>query len=87
MEWIWTGIRRLIREPVRISGLVMAFVGLGSAFGWWNLTDAQYDAVLTFLGLLLVVVGFFITPVSDPVLGEGQSVRLPDGSSAKVVKD
>ena len=84
METFWSGIRRLVREPVRITGLVMAFIGLGSAFDWWAVTGGQSDALLTFLGLLLIVVGFFVTPTPDPVLEAGTIVSLPNGDKARV---
>lgn len=87
MEWFWKGVREVIRRPTQITGVIMAVIGLGSAFGWWNVSDAQYDSVLTFLGALLVVFGQFVTPTGDPVLVNGQKVKLVRGGTGTVVLD
>lgn len=38
-------------EPAAIVGVIQALVGLGIVMGWWNLTDVQQGALVSFIGL------------------------------------
>lgn len=62
-------------EPVLTVGAVLAAVTAAVAFvramGWLQLTDEQYNSLLTFVGLLLPILGALwararVTPLENP---------------------
>jgi hypothetical protein len=63
-----TILNRIIREPAALIGLVTLLLAAGGVFGWWSLTNEQYEWVLAFLGALILVLRQYVTPVGDPNL-------------------
>jgi hypothetical protein len=94
LAWLQSGLQdlgeavsvRVREEPVLTVGLFRAAVTMlvGFGLGWSGeqvaLMVAFIEAVTAWLARRQV------TPMSSPSLPEGQSVRLPDGTSATVVR-
>lgn len=74
---------RIVREPAALIGLVTLLLAAGGVFGWFSLTQEQYQWVLALLGALILVLRQYVTPVGDPVLPIGTVVNanssLPTG--------
>ena len=84
------------RQPVitagTIAGIILAGWQVLVAQGMLEVLrpDAQ-DALNAFVNLLVpivaaVIASRFVTPTASPSLGEGQSVKLPDGAQATVTR-
>ena len=64
----------LQREPVVISGLIIAVIQAGiimaRLMGWWQLTDEQFAGVMAFVAAVIALGTFvlrrYVTPVIDP---------------------
>ena len=95
LAWIQRGLQaiaagvvvRIREEPV--ATVALARVGLTAAVGFglgWS-----GEQVALFVGFLEALTFWIarqeVTPTSSPQLSEGQPVRLPDGTTATVVKD
>jgi hypothetical protein len=82
VAWLWTKIKRY---PQRAQAVVVAGIGLGTAFGLgWD--GIQVGATAAFTATILAfVTEQNVTPTSDPVLDEGTLLRTPDGRTAVVV--
>jgi hypothetical protein len=94
LAWLQAGLQgfgaavwlRVREEPVLTVGLFRAAVTMlvGFGLGWTGeqvaLMVAPIEAVTAWLARRQV------TPMTSPQLPEGQSVRLPDGTAAMVVK-
>ena len=71
------------------GGLVSAFIAFLRAMGWLELDNAQYDALMNFLTILIPLLAPVITaialarpkvtPVSDPQNNQGQPMVVEDG--------
>lgn len=69
-------LRRVLREPALLLGVVTAGMGVLLAFGV-HLTDLQTGAIVFFLGAVMAFLRFVLTPSSE-VLAQ----RTPDGPVA-----
>ena len=78
-------INRIVREPAALISLVTLLLAAGGVFGWWTLTNDQFNWVLGFLGAAILVLRAYVTPTGSPALPEGQTVTLPSGSTGIVV--
>jgi hypothetical protein len=71
------------------GGLVSALIAFLRAMGWLELDNAQYDALMNFLTILIPLLAPVITaialarpkvtPVSDPQNNQGQPMVVEDG--------
>lgn len=82
-----SGIKKLLREYNLISAALVATVGFALAMEWIVLTEVQIGALLGLLAAWLLVMRFIVTPTADPILPDGTTGRLPDGSPATFHKD
>lgn len=57
-------IARLVREPVLVIGVVTALFGVLAVFGV-ELTERQIGAIVVFLGAVMSLVRFLVTPNVD----------------------
>jgi len=64
-------VNRIVREPAALLGLVTLLLAAGGVFGWFSLTQEQYQWVLALLGALVLVLRQYVTPVNDPTLPIG----------------
>jgi hypothetical protein len=94
LTWIQGGLQdlgeavslRVREEPVLTVGLFRAAVTMlvGFGLGW---TGEQVALMVAFIEAVTAwVARRQVTPVSSPSLSEGQTVRLPDGTAATVVR-
>jgi hypothetical protein len=67
------------REPAAAEALVLAFIALGIAFGWWQWSNAQTGAVV---GIAAALLGMFVrsqvTPLIQPTTKGRRLVPAPD---------
>lgn len=77
-------IKRVTREPAALLGLVTATVGLVILFGV-DLTEAQTAGILTFVGALVVLLRFLVTPSSEVAAQELPSGEVVAGPASAVV--
>jgi hypothetical protein len=67
------------REPAAAESLILAFIALGIAFGWWQWSDAQTGAVI---GIAAALLGMFVrsqvTPLIQPATKGRRLVPAPD---------
>lgn len=86
-------IQRITRESVLITGLVTAFFGMLTAFSV-DLTDAQTGSIITFLGIVMVLLRALTTPTSEVVATQkpdqvipqaGPKAPIPNGTDVVVV--
>lgn len=76
------GLRRVVtREPALLVGLVSAAIGLALVFGL-PLTDEQVGAIMLFLGAVIALLRFILTPTADVVVQQ-----TPDGKVAGPASD
>ena len=80
----WTTIVTWIRkESAATEALILAFIALGIAFGWWHWTDAQTGAVI---GIAAALLGMFVrsqvTPLIQPRTRGQRLVPAPDEPAA-----
>lgn len=81
---------RVTRQPAKLLSAIQAILALGLLADWWTFGENGEDvmaAILFAFSAILAVLSEYVTPIFDPVLKDGQSVRLPDGSTATVTKD
>jgi hypothetical protein len=78
-------LNRIIREPAALIGLVTLVLAGGSIFGWWTLTQQQFEWVLAFLGAAILVLRQYVTPISDPNLPIGTIVNANSPQTTGVV--
>lgn len=78
-------ITRIIREPAALIGLVTLVLAGGSIFGWWTLTQQQFEWVLAFLGAAILVLRQYVTPVGDPNLPIGTVVNANSPQTTGIV--
>ena len=62
-------LRRLIKkvlreEPVAVTALIQAIVGIGIAFNWWQWTAAQTGAVVAMAAGLLTLIRGIVVPTA-----------------------
>lgn len=76
---------RIIREPAALIGLITLVLAGGSMFGWWTLTNAQYEWVLAIIGALILVLRQYVTPVGDPNLPIGTIVNANSSQPTGIV--
>jgi hypothetical protein len=77
------------REPAAAEALILAFIALGIAFGWWQWSNAQTGAVV---GIAAALLGMFVrsqvTPLIQPTTKGRRLVPAsdePEVASAPVV--
>jgi hypothetical protein len=67
------------REPAAAEALILAFIALGIAFGWWQWSNAQTGAVI---GIAAALLGMFVrsqvTPLIQPTTKGRRLVPAPD---------
>jgi hypothetical protein len=67
------------REPAAAEALILAFIALGIAFGWWQWSNAQTGAVI---GIAAALLGMFVrsqvTPLIQPTTKGRPLVPAPD---------
>jgi hypothetical protein len=67
------------REPAAAEALILAFIALGIAFGWWQWSNAQTGAVI---GIAAALLGMFVrsqvTPLIQPTTRGRRLVPAPD---------
>lgn len=81
------------RQPVITVGLIttalVALINATNSFGITAITQAQIDALnnaVIAMWPLLLIIWTLVTPAAAPKLPEGQSVKLPDGTSGTVTR-
>ena len=75
-------LRRVItREPALLVGLVSAAIGLALVFGL-SLTDEQVGAIMLFLGAVIALLRYVLTPSADVVVQQ-----TPEGKVAGPASD
>jgi hypothetical protein len=95
LAWLQGGLQglgeatllRVREEPVLTVGLFRAGVTMlvGFGLGW---TGEQVSLMVAFIEAITAwVARRQVTPTTSPSLSEGQTVRLPDGTAATVVKE
>jgi hypothetical protein len=80
------------REPAAAEALILVFIALGIAFGWWQWSNAQTGAVV---GIAAALLGMFVrsqvTPLIQPTTkgrrlvpaqDEPEVAPVPDGGPA-----
>src|SRR5260370_38041683 len=94
---VLTVLRQIVKwvrqESPTTQALILAFIAVGIAFGWWHWTDAQTGAVMGISAALLsMFVRSQVTPLIPPVdagqpliplstvAAVAQAVTLPPGS-------
>jgi hypothetical protein len=93
LSWLQAGLQglgeavslRVREEPVLTVGLFRAAVTMlvGFGLGW---SGEQVAIMVAFIEAITAwVAGRQVTPMANPSLPEGQTVRLPDGTAAMVV--
>ena len=80
----WTTLMTWVRrEPATAQALILAFIALGIAFGWWQWTDAQTGAVV---GIAAALLGMFVrsqvTPLVQPTTKGRRLIPAPDEPQA-----
>ena len=80
----WTSLMTWVRrEPAAAQALILAFIALGIAFGWWQWTDAQTGSVV---GIAAALLGMFVrsqvTPLIQPTTKGRRLIPAPDGAEA-----
>jgi hypothetical protein len=53
------------REPAAAEALILAFIALGIAFGWWQWSNAQTGAVI---GIAAALLGMFVRSQVTPLI-------------------
>jgi Mn2+/Fe2+ NRAMP family transporter len=74
-------LKRLVREPNLILGLVTAGLSLLVLFGV-DITEEQMAGIGVFLGALVFLVRFMVTPSAEVVVQEKPSGELVAGPAA-----
>ena len=76
------------REPAAAEALILVFIALGIAFGWWQWTDAQAGAVI---GIAAALLGMFVrtqvTPLIQPATKGRRLVPAQDEPEVAPVAD
>ena len=80
-----TILNRIVREPAALLGLVTLLLAAGGVFGWFSLTQEQYQWVLALLGALVLVLRQYVTPVNDPNLPIGTVVNANSDQTTGIV--
>ena len=80
LKTAWTALTTWVRrEPAAAQALILAFIALGIAFGWWQWTDAQTGAVV---GIAAALLGMFVrsqvTPLVQPTTKGRRLIPAPD---------
>jgi hypothetical protein len=94
LAWLQGGLQdlgeavslRVREEPVLTVSLFRAAVTMlvGFGLGW---TGEQVALLVAFIEAVTAwIARRQVTPMANPALAEGQSVRLPDGTTATVVR-
>ena len=81
--WVKNGWNTMVtwvrREPAATEALILAFIALGIAFGWWQWTNAQTGAVI---GIAAALLGMFVrsqvTPLVQPTTKGRRLVPAPE---------
>jgi hypothetical protein len=80
-----TILNRIVREPAALLGLVTLLLAAGGVFGWFSLTQEQYQWVLALLGALVLVMRQYVTPVNDHNLSIGTIVNANSDQTTGIV--
>jgi len=71
------------KEPAVTQALILAFIAIGIAFGWWHWGDAQAGAVA---GITAALLGMFVrsqvTPLIQPATRGRRLIPAPDEAEA-----
>jgi len=71
-------LRKLLREePVAVTAVVQAIIGVGIAFGWWHWTPAQTGAVVGLAAGSFTVVRGMVIPTAKQ---RQAAVAVPGGA-------
>jgi hypothetical protein len=67
------------KEPATTEALILVFIALGIAFGWWQWSGAQTGAVV---GITAALLGMFVraqvTPLVQPTARGRRLIPAPD---------
>ena len=67
--WVKNAWRQIVtwvrREPAAAEALVLAFIALGIAFGWWQWSNAQTGAVV---GIAAALLGMYVRSQVTPLI-------------------
>jgi|HubBroStandDraft_2_1064218.scaffolds.fasta_scaffold2720791_1 hypothetical protein len=91
-SWVKKATEQMVawvrREPAAAEALILAFIALGIAFGWWQWSNAQTGAVI---GIAAALLGMFVrsqvTPLIQPTTRGRRLVPAPDEPEVVVVGD
>jgi hypothetical protein len=71
------------KESAATEALILVFIALGIAFGWWHWSDAQTGAMV---GIAAALLGMFVrsqvTPLIQPTTQGQRLVPAPDAAAA-----
>jgi hypothetical protein len=81
--WARTASNRVVtwarKEPAATQALILVFIALGIAFGWWHWSDAQTGAVVGITAALLgMVLRAQVTPLIQPTAKGRRLIPAPD---------
>jgi hypothetical protein len=57
VAWVWS-------EPAAAQAIILAFIALGIAFGWWHWNNGQTGAVI---GITAALLGMFVRALVTPL--------------------
>lgn len=65
------------REPAAAQAIILAFIALGIAFGWWHWNNGQTGAVI---GIAAALLGMFVRALVTPL------ARRPGGEAEPIAQ-
>jgi len=66
IKWAWAAIVTWIRkEPSATQAIILAFIAIGIAFGWWHWSNGQIGAVV---GIAAALLGMFVRSQVTPLI-------------------
>lgn len=66
---------RVLREYNLLAAVFTAFLGMAIGLNWISLDNTQIGLVLAFIGAVLLLIRFAVTPTADPQLPVGTLVN------------
>lgn len=78
-------VNRIVREPAALIGLLTLLIAAGGIFGWWSLTNEQYDWILAVIGAVILVLRQYVTPIGSPTLPIGTVVNANSDQPTGIV--